>query len=221
MRNLIIASLIIGSGLVAGCGAHGDDPGRAYMPDMYYSRAYEAYGYNDIGGERDTLSSRGITYTALPVPGSIARGDMNTNLSADSSGLAAAANLRNPYDTIQFSRAEMAEAERLYLVNCGICHGAKLDGNGPLYNGGQGPYPVAPRNLVDDYTKALSDGHMFHVITYGIRSMGSYASQLKPQQRWAVVKYIRTKQNGGKAGANGNGAAADTTASSTPTTNAQ
>jgi hypothetical protein len=29
-------------------GAKGNDPGRAYMPDMYYSRAYEAFGYNNL-----------------------------------------------------------------------------------------------------------------------------------------------------------------------------
>ena len=44
---------------------------------------------------------------------------------------------------------------RLYLVNCGICHGEKLDGNGPLYKGGEGPFPLNPRTLVGDakYTK--------------------------------------------------------------------
>ena len=42
----------------------------------------------------------------------------------------------------------MKEAERLYLVNCGICHGPKLDGNGPLWKDGDGPYPSAPKNLV-------------------------------------------------------------------------
>ncbi len=55
----------------------------------------------------------------------------------------------------------------------------------------------APRNLLDDYTKKLSDGHMFHVITYGIRTMGSYASQLSPEQRWWVIKYMRSKQGAG------------------------
>ena len=42
----------------------------------------------------------------------------------------------------------MIEAERLYLVNCGICHGPKLDGNGPLYKGGDGPFLAKPANLV-------------------------------------------------------------------------
>ena len=44
----------------------------------------------------------------------------------------------------------MKEAERLYLINCGICHGQKLDGEGPLYNGGNGPFASAPANFVGD-----------------------------------------------------------------------
>ncbi len=208
MKNIIIIAFGLFSLVLAGCGgASGDDPGRAYMPDMYYSRAYEAYGYNDVGGELDSLRRRGVYYSAMPVPGSIARGDNLPNyLTADSAGLAASNSMRNPLDSLTVSAAQMKEAERLYLVNCGICHGSKLDGNGPLYNSGNGPYPVAPRNLTDPYTKALTDGHIFHVITFGIRSMGSYASQLTPVQRWMVVKYLRSKQ-----GATAPAAGADST----------
>jgi mono/diheme cytochrome c family protein len=198
MKRSIIFALVVLSAIAMSCGgAKGDDPGHSYMPDMYYSRAYETYGYNDVGGEYDSLRNRGIRYTGMPVPGTIARGDNLTYyITGDSAGLAAANALRNPIDSITATPANMKEAQRLYLVNCGICHGAKLDGNGPLFNGGQGPYPAAPKNLMDPASKAFTDGHMFHVITYGIRSMGSYASQLTPTQRWWVIKYIRSKQGG-------------------------
>jgi mono/diheme cytochrome c family protein len=102
-------------------------------------------------------------------------------------------------ETMTINPIQAKEAERLYLVNCGICHGTALDGNGPLFNGGNGPFPAAPRNLVDDYTKKLSDAQIYHVITYGKGQMGSYASQLKPQQRWWVIKYIRGKQGSAAA----------------------
>src|SRR6476619_6620660 len=199
MKKIAIAAgfLAISFGFIGCGGAHGDDPGHSYMPDMYYSRAYESYGYNNVGGERDSLKARGIFYNAMPVPGTVARGEeLSYHLTNDSAGLLAANALKNPMDSMAMTGGSMKEAERLYLVNCGICHGPKLDGNGPLYNGGNGPYPVAPRNLTDDYTKALSDGHIFHVVTYGIRAMGSYASQLRPEQRWWVIKYIRSKQGG-------------------------
>jgi mono/diheme cytochrome c family protein len=121
---------------------------------------------------------------------------MSNHLTNDSAGLAASNAIKSPLDSTTFSPANMKEAQRVYLVNCAICHGEKLDGNGPLWNGGNGPFPAAPRNLMDDYTKKLSDGHIFWVITNGIRTMGSYASQTHPEQRWAIIKYIRSKQGG-------------------------
>jgi mono/diheme cytochrome c family protein len=109
---------------------------------------------------------------------------------------------------------QMVEAERLYLVNCGICHGMKLDGTGPLYNGGNGPYAAAPKNLVADAAVlAMPDGQMFYSITYGKGQMGPYGPQLSTTQRWMIVHYIRNKQ--GKGG--GEVAGADSTATRTDT----
>ena len=53
--------------------------------------------------------------------------------------------VKNPIDSL--SKTDNDEAERLYLINCGICHGSKLDGNGPLWKNGDGPYPSAPRHV--------------------------------------------------------------------------
>ena len=207
MKRILIAAGIFSMtlGFVSCGGAHGNDPGHAYMPDMYYSRAYETYGYNDVGGEYDTLKKRGINYTGMPVPGTVARGDMiSYHLTDDSTGLLAANSLRSPLDTVAATTVQMKEAERLYLVNCGICHGDKLDGNGPLPAGGA--YVAAPANFMAPNIKAFPDGHYFYVMTFGIRTMGSYASQLTPEQRWWVLKYIRSKQGAG------GGSATDSTA---------
>ena len=195
MRNfLIIASIATISAAVLSCkGAKGDYPGDTYAPDMAYSRAYETYGYNS-NDAYNSLKKRGITYNATPVAGTIARGDGESYPYPNSdSGYVLAKNYIDPYDTVKLSQATMTEAERLYLVNCGICHGSKLDGNGPLWKDGNGPYPAAPRPLNGDYVKNLSDGQIYHVITYGKGQMGSYDSQVHPEQRWWIVKYIRSK----------------------------
>ena len=212
MKKLAIISVLALSGvLVISCNDN-SKPARDYMPDMKDSRAYETYGYNDVGGEYDSLTRRGIRYNGMPVPGTVARGEaMSYHLTNDSVGLASANSLRNPLDTVALTGGLMKEAERLYLVNCGICHGTQLDGNGPLYNNGNGPYPAQPKILTAPDSKAFSDGHYFHVITFGKGSMGSYASQLTPDQRWWVIKYIRKKQGVG-------GTAKDSTATAgTPT----
>ena len=198
MKKLIITAAFFSFAFsIVSCGgAKGEDPGQAYMPDMYYSRAYETYGYNNVEGEYDSLKARGVTYTGIPVPGTIARGEMGSYyLTPDSAGLLAAEALKNPLDSMAMTKGAMKEAERLYLIYCGVCHGDKLDGNGPLPAGGA--YISAPKNLMADDAKAFSDGRYFHVITFGIRSMGSYASQLTPGQRWWVIKYIRSRQAAG------------------------
>ncbi len=201
---IIFSVVLVG---VISCSRVRRNPGRAYMPDMAYSRAYETYA------STEALQKRGIHYTAMPVAGTIARGDLLQIYTVPNDSMGYAVTSRGVKNPLRADSIDMKESERLYLVNCGICHGPKLDGNGPLYNSGKGPYPNAPRNLTDDYTKALADGTIFHVITYGKGVMGSYASQLNPVQRWMVVDYIRAKQGGGaKMDSTGKSVAMDTTA---------
>jgi mono/diheme cytochrome c family protein len=194
MKGIIIFSTIITAGLIiTACEGKGNKEGRVYMPDMAYSRAYETYG------DKSNLQQKGIHFTGQPVPGTIARGDSAAYemlLGADTVGMYTTSRaIENPYKNLDSKN--MKEAERLYMVNCAICHGSKLDGNGPLYNDGNGPFTARPQTLNGEYAAALADGQIYFVITHGIRSMGSYASQLNPKQRWMIVSYLRSKKAGG------------------------
>ena len=193
--------------LAVSCNKVRRSPGRVYMPDMAYSRAYETYASSE------GLQQKGINYTAMPVAGTMARGDMTWQYPYvnDSAGYANSKNVVNPLPKLDAK--QYLEAARLYLVNCGICHGEKLDGNGPLYKDGEGPFPNKPATLVGDakYT-AMGEGTMFHSITYGFNSMGSYASQLTTTQRWMVIHYIKEKQAAGGNGASATAPVADSTA---------
>ena len=197
MKRKVTISQVVTIAFVAvvmlSCNRVRRSPGRAYMPDMTYSRAYETY-YTST----EQLKQKGINYDGTPVSGTIARGDMLFiyPFKNDSVGYAQSGTVHNP---LVVDSINMTEAERLYLVNCGICHGPKLDGNGPLWKGGDGPYPVAPKNLMGDDMKVLPEGTMFHSVTYGKGQMGSYASQLNVKQRWEVIAYIKKMQNGAAA----------------------
>ena len=170
------------------------------MPDMAYSRAVETYA--DLDSSRftnDPAHAGGkIYYDRAPVPGTVARGEVSSFLLAmdkmgDSTNYVASKAIPNPLPAL--SAVDYLEAARLYLVNCGICHGEKLDGDGPLFNGGDGPYTAAPKNLISDpIVSNMPDGQMFYSITYGKNAMGSYASQLTTKQRWMIVHYINEKQ---------------------------
>ena len=172
---------------IVGCNQVRRDTGKVYMPDMSYSRAYETYA------STEALTKAGVHYNARPVEGTVARGALASYpFKNDSTGYARSAEVKNPLDP---ATVDLKEAERIYLINCGICHGAKLDGNGPLWKGGDGPYPAAPRNLITDpIATTMAEGTMFHSITYGKNLMGGYGSQLSSKQRWAIVTFIKTKQ---------------------------
>jgi cytochrome c len=167
------------------------------MPDMAYSRAYETYA------DHSNLTEKGINYNNMPVAGTIARGhDMPFPIAKDKAGdtvnYYASRSVVNPIDSL--SKKDYDEAERLYLINCGICHGAKLNGNGPLYKDGNGPYPAKPATLVGDVKyESMPAGQMFYSVQYGKNLMGSYASQLSRHQRWMIIRYIKDKQAAAKA----------------------
>ena len=112
------------------------EPGRTYMPDMAYSRAYETYSASPIWKDGQT--------NRQPVAGTVKRGELlpwhiAADRPGDTTNYYASKAVVNPLNKLTLTQHK--EAERLYLINCAICHGSKLDGNGPLYNGGDGPYP--------------------------------------------------------------------------------
>lgn len=197
MNKFLTLTFLAAVVILTSCSDVKRKPGSVYMPDMAYSRAYETYA------DHSNLKEKGINYNAKPVEGTIARGmDMPFPLAMDKVGdtvnYFASKLVPNPIDSL--SAKELNEAERLYLINCGICHGTKLDGNGPLYKGGDGPYPVKPATLVGDVRyESMPDGQMFYSVAYGKNQMGSYASQLSKHQRWMVIKYIKIKQAASKA----------------------
>jgi mono/diheme cytochrome c family protein len=183
------------AGFVSCRSAGKNDPGTIYMPDMAYSRAVETYA------DHSNLKDAGIYYDASPVAGTVKRGGVSAFALAmdklgDTTNYVASKQIANPLPPL--NEKDMAEAKRLYNVNCGICHGEKLDGNGPLYKGGDGPYPIAPKNLVaDPIVSKMPEGQMMYSVTYGKNLMGSYASQLSTKQRWMVIHYVKSMQPGG------------------------
>lgn len=216
MRKIVIITGIVTAGLLLSSCRDKRSAGHVYMPDMAYSRAFETYDALDSSRfTSDTLERGGkIYYDRMPVAGTVAREDMPAfPLAMDKIGDTTAANYKasvnvpNPLPAL--SAVDYLEAARLYLINCGICHGEKLDGNGPLYNGGNGPYQAAPKDLIKDpVVGKMADGQMFYSITYGKNAMGSYASQLNTRQRWMIIHYIKEKQGL----ANSKPAAADSSA---------
>lgn len=200
-KNTIITVLLLsiaGFTAMTGC-SDKREPGTIYMPDMAYSRALETYTKLDSTFFTTDRASQGheIYYNSLPVEGTIGVSEMYPYiLPNDSAGYLLSAQVKNPLPPL--AGKDSLEAARLFNINCGICHGAGAEGNGPISTSGK---IGGIANLTLPAYIEMADGTMFHSITYGKNLMGSYAPQLSRKQRWEIVQYIRTLQPKAEAAA--------------------
>jgi mono/diheme cytochrome c family protein len=184
----IISTLIITTAVVLISCDSKRQPGKIYMPDMTYSRAYETYALRDSTIFTMDAADAGhkIYYNGQTVTGTMKRGELAPyTVPNDSNGLLNLSSLvKNPLGPL--TTADSAEAARLFNINCGICHGLKAEANGPV------AAKIGGVKSIIAASPGFSDGRIFHVMTYGQNNMGSYASQLSREQRWRIVQYIRT-----------------------------
>jgi mono/diheme cytochrome c family protein len=189
--SLVGSALVCIVVLMSSCTKDPNSPGVEYMPDMYRSPSYETYSTNPFF--KDSLTAQ------LPVAGSIGRGEWPENGSLINAlpyaypntleGYeAAGAELKSPFKT---SIEVAAEGKVVFEKMCMHCHGPKGQGNGSLIATGKYPPPPAYNGGA---LKNLTEGKMFHTITYGKGLMGSHSSQLTKEDRWKVIQYIQELQ---------------------------
>jgi mono/diheme cytochrome c family protein len=77
-----------------------------------------------------------------------------------------------------------------YSIYCQPCHGALGDGNGVTKRYGMGATP----SYHDDRLRTMAEGELYNTITNGKNTMLPYADKLAPEDRWAVVAYVRALQ---------------------------
>ena len=79
-----------------------------------------------------------------------------------------------------------------YTIYCSPCHGAVGDGNGITKQYGMGATPT----YHDPRLRDMAEGEIFNTITHGSpnKNMQSYADKILPQDRWAVILYVRALQ---------------------------
>jgi hypothetical protein len=77
-----------------------------------------------------------------------------------------------------------------YMIYCVVCHDALGTGRGAIVERGYTP----PPSFHIDRLRAAPVGRLFAVISEGYGSMPSYAAQIPPEDRWAVVAYLRALQ---------------------------
>jgi mono/diheme cytochrome c family protein len=87
---------------------------------------------------------------------------------------------------IPVTAALLERGQQRYTIYCQPCHGAQADSTGGIM--------TSVANLMDPRIIKLNDGEIFNTITYGKTTMMGYASQINPEDRWAIVAYVRALQ---------------------------
>jgi mono/diheme cytochrome c family protein len=190
--------------MLAGCKAGGDYPGREYAPNMYHSVGYEPLSQitdPHAGAWVESLDDREGEYynsnrynpfaMTMRVPPlhtvkRNAQGWLPYRAANDTLGLRKADKLKNPLDS---TVAVLASGKSLFDSYCKHCHGAKGGGDGKVAD----KFPGVA-NLKGDAYKHITEGHIFHVITYGKGLMGAHGSQVSPEDRWKIAMYVKTLQ---------------------------
>jgi mono/diheme cytochrome c family protein len=88
---------------------------------------------------------------------------------------------------VEVSEAMINRGRDRYMIYCAPCHGALGDGNGITKRYGM----VATPTFHDDRIRNMPHGEIFNTITNGKNTMMPYGDKLTPDERWAVVAYVR------------------------------
>ncbi|WP_333810387.1 c-type cytochrome [Flavobacterium sp.] len=180
MKSLYKIVAVVGLSFMATSCFDKAKPNYQFFPNMYEAVSYETYSEHAV--------FKGGVEAQLPAEGSIKRGFVPYEIPNTPEGYALAkANLKSPLDSLSLNPEKGKE---LYNIYCAICHGEKGDGKGNLV--------VKEKFLgVPSYKdREITEGSIFHVVTYGLNSMGSHANQLSQQERWQVANYVLKLKSG-------------------------
>lgn len=104
---------------------------------------------------------------------------------------AAPADIPPPLDNPRpVTAALLTRGRERYDIYCAPCHSPVGDGDGMIVRRG---FP-APPSFHTARLRRAPDGHFFRVITHGYGAMYPYADRVSPDDRWAIVAYIRALQ---------------------------
>ncbi|MCK6685120.1 MAG: cytochrome c [Thermoanaerobaculia bacterium] len=84
----------------------------------------------------------------------------------------------------------LERGQQRFEIYCSPCHSRQGDGLGMVVRRGF----KQPPSYHIDRLRQERHGYFFDVITNGFGEMNGYAAQIPPEDRWAIVSYIRTLQ---------------------------
>ena len=174
MKSVYKITLLFGITILVSSCHNNAAPNYQYFPNMYESVGDETYSESDA-------FKNGIE-AQLPAEGTVNRGFEPFEYENSTEGYELAkANLKSPLDSLG---RNPEKAKELFEIYCATCHGNNGNGNGKLVE--REKFLGVPSYK----DRVITEGSIYHVITYGLNSMGSHANQLSPQERWLVTDYV-------------------------------
>lgn len=178
---LFIYALVVVS-VIAIMGFRGStftEPPLEMFPDMDAQSKYRPQGASAFFADGRT--------DRLPVEGTVARGllkdDEFLHYGKDGDSFAKGFPMTVDADLIDLGAAK-------YEIYCTPCHGGTGDGNGVTKSRGMLTTP----SYHDDRLRDMAEGEIFNTLTNGKGLMGYYKDKLSPEERWAVIAYMRVLQ---------------------------
>lgn len=190
MRHVYLITALLVVGLVSILGFRGTTftqppldvfPEWAF-PGMKYQPRYKAQGTSEFFA--DGRADR--TPPANTVARGLLREDAALHHGRDQSG----GFHRGFPGTMTVDVAFIERGRDRYTIYCQPCHGQLGDGNGITKRYGMGATPT----YHDDRLRLMAEGEIYNTITNGKNTMLPYADKLSPEDRWAVVAYVRALQ---------------------------
>ncbi|MCB0169512.1 MAG: cytochrome c [Anaerolineae bacterium] len=91
---------------------------------------------------------------------------------------------------IEVNREVLLRGQERFNIYCSPCHGLVGNGQGMVVQRGF----KQPNSFHTDQVRSQPDGYFYDVMTNGFGVMYSYAARVHPEDRWAIVAYIRALQ---------------------------
>jgi mono/diheme cytochrome c family protein len=84
----------------------------------------------------------------------------------------------------------LERGQKVFTINCAVCHGATGQGNGITSKYGL----LGIANYHQDKYRQMADGQIFNTITHGYNTMMAYGDKVTVKDRWAIIAYMRALQ---------------------------
>lgn len=172
MRTSFSARRLAGAALIAMTAA-------ACRQDMHDQPNYQPLEQSSFFG--DGQASRPL------LEGTVARGHLKDDVLLTTGKLDGADSTVFPFPV---DERVMARGRDRYNIYCLPCHGASGMGNGMVVQRGFKRPPV----YTEERLRAAAPGYLFDVISNGFGAMPEYRVQIKAEDRWAIVAYVKALQ---------------------------